>query len=586
MTDILKIDSATLAKVALDTHNPVMITDYNGNIMWINNAYKDYYGYTLEQLVSERGKSIFGKLTDPEVKVAFGKSIIHKETVRFERKSINRDHSEKWAISTITPIIENKKVVQLIIIDSDITNQKIAEKKIIKQSEEISRKNSKIEAQLHEIQYQKEEIQAQNEEIQAQLEEIVQINSELSKYKNHLEELVEKRTKELEEAKEKAEESDRLKTAFLSNMSHEIRTPMNAIIGFSGLLIDQNDLESKNQEYTDIIRNSCTYLLNLVDDIIDISKIEIGQVDIRPMKCNVAKILNEIHLAHLNQGKLQPNVDFNLSIPSEYSNLHFNTDQKRLYQIISNLVSNAIKFTNKGFIEFGFTVNSKNSTPKTKELRFFIKDSGIGIKQEELPQIFDRFRKFAHSKEKMYEGSGIGLTITKNLVHLLNGNIEVKSEYGKGTEFYISFDLEQDKDSHSNDNNTKQTQLTEQYNWSGKTILIGEDEDFNYKLLESILVNYGTKILWGVNGKETLEIFQKESNIDLILLDIKMPIMDGYEAIKKIRKEDKNIPVIAQTAYAMVEDEDKILQAGFTSYISKPIIIDLLLELIEKTINS
>ncbi len=579
MTDILKIDSATLAKVALDTHNPVMITDYNGNIMWINNAYKDYYGYTLEQLVSERGKSIFGKLTDPEVKVAFGKSIIHKETVRFERKSINRDNTEKWAISTITPIIENKKVVQLIIIDSDITNQKIAEKKIIKQSEEISRKNSKIEAQLHEIQYQKEEIQAQ-------LEEIVQINSELSKYKNHLEELVEKRTKELEEAKEKAEESDRLKTAFLSNMSHEIRTPMNAIIGFSGLLIDQNDLESKNQEYTDIIRNSCTYLLNLVDDIIDISKIEIGQVDIRPMKCNVAKILNEIHLAHLNQGKLQPNVDFNLSIPSEYSNLHFNTDQKRLYQIISNLVSNAIKFTNKGFIEFGFTVNSKNSTPKTKELRFFIKDSGIGIKQEKLPQIFDRFRKFAHSKEKMYEGSGIGLTITKNLVHLLNGNIEVKSEYGKGTEFYISFDLEQDKDSHSNDNNTKQTQLTEQYNWSGKTILIGEDEDFNYKLLESILVNYGTKILWGVNGKETLEIFQKESNIDLILLDIKMPIMDGYEAIKKIRKEDKNIPVIAQTAYAMVEDEDKILQAGFTSYISKPIIIDLLLELIEKTINS
>ena len=723
-----KIEAGKLAKVALDTHNPVMLMDHNGNIEWINNASTESYGYSYDQLIAERGRSIFGKYTDSNVKVAFGKSIIYKETVRFERKIITRAGNETWAISTITPIIENDKVVQLIIIDSDITKQKIAEAKIIEQSEEIAKKNIKIQTQLEEIQTQNEEIQAQNEEIQSQLEEIVKINvelkklsvvaaktnnaimiadprgniewineafeklygytlkefrefkgntihsasqnpnikeiilkcieekkpinynlknytksgkevwvqttltpildeyneissliaidsditelkeaekkisdhleqiknqhnilgkqnTELEKYRNHLEHLVLKRTEELEKAKEKAEESDILKSAFLANMSHEIRTPMNAIIGFSNLIVSRNFDDSDKQEYIEIINNSCESLLNLVDDIIDISKIEVGQLDIERKICNASKIIKEIYDINNSQAVVQPNVNFLLNIPTNYSNININTDPRRLQQILTNIVSNALKFTEKGTVELGYYIHDgiQNSTETTK-IVFFVKDTGIGIKEEETPLIFERFRKLVNTKSKIYGGSGIGLAITKNLVELLNGEIRVKSQPDVGTEFYVSFNVElcqscklQDSDvSKFEDKNKNKI-----FNWPDKTILIGEDEEFNYKFLAKVLEDTGVKIIWGTNGREVIELFNKKPDIDLVLLDIKMPELDGYEVIKEIRTVNKDIPVVAQTAYAMAGDREKLIKAGFTNYISKPIKVELLLEIID-----
>lgn len=714
-----KIEAKKLAKVALDTHNPVMLTDYNGNIEWINNAYTESYGFTYDQLIAEREKSIFGKFRDPNVKVAFGKSILFKETVRFERKNITRSGSEVWSISTITPIIESEKIVQLIIIDSDITKQKLAEIKIIEQSNEIANKNKKIQTQ-------NEEIQAQNEEIQAQFEEIVSINgelkklsvvaaetnnaimiadpygniewinkafeklygyslkelknntffsssqnpnikddilkcinekkpinyslkyftksskeiwvqttltpilnendeilslitidsditelkdaemkisdqleqiknqhnilnnqnSELEKYRNHLEDLVLKRTKELEEAKEKAEESDKLKSAFLANMSHEIRTPMNAIIGFSNLIIGEGSDNSEKQEFAGIINNSCETLLNLIDDIIDISKIEVGQLNIEHKNCNVSKVLKEIYDINATQNTVQSDVDFILNIPPKFSDISILTDPRRLHQILSNLVSNALKFTEKGKVEFGFYINDEaNNSNKEKKIIFFIKDTGIGIKEEEIPQIFERFRKFAKVKSKVFRGSGIGLAITKNLVELLDGEMQVKSQLDVGTEFYVSFKVDLIKPFELPENKTfKQINKNKIYKWSDKTILIGEDEEFNYKFLERVLNDTGVKIIWGANGKEVIELFNKNHDIDLVLLDIKMPVLNGYEVIKEIRKANKDIHVVAQTAYAMTGDKEKLINSGFSSYISKPIKTELLLEIIDSVL--
>ncbi|NOQ26594.1 MAG: PAS domain S-box protein [Bacteroidales bacterium] len=711
-----KNEAKKLAKMALDTHNPVMLTDYNGNIEWINNAYTESYGYSYDQLIAERGKSIFGKDRDPNVKVAFGKSILFKETVRFERKNITRSGSEVWSISTITPIIESEKVVQLIIIDSDITKQKLAEIKIIEQSNEIANKNKKIKTQI-------DKIQTQNEEIQAQFEEIVNINgelkklsvvaaetnnaimiadpygniewvnmafeklygyslkelkdntifsssqnpnikddilncinkkkpvnyslkfitklgkeiwvqttltpilnendeissliaidsditelkdaekkisdqlkqiknqhnilnnqnSELEKYRNHLEDLVIKRTKELEKAKEKAEESDKLKSAFLANMSHEIRTPMNAIIGFSNLIIGEGSDNSEKQEFAGIINNSCETLLNLIDDIIDISKIEVGQLDIEHKNCNVSKVLKEIYDINATQNTVQSDVDFILNIPPEFSDIYILTDPRRLHQILSNLVSNALKFTEKGKVEFGYYINNEaNNSNKEKKIVFFIKDTGIGIKEEEIPQIFERFRKFAKVKSKVFRGSGIGLAITKNLVELLDGELQVKSQLDVGTEFYVSFKVDLIKPFELQENKTfKQINKNKIYKWPNKTVLIGEDEELNYKFLERVLNDTGIKIIWGANGKEVIELFNKNPNIDLVLLDIKMPVLSGYEVIKEIRKANKDIHVVAQTAYAMTGDKEKLLNSGFSSYISKPIKLELLLEMID-----
>lgn len=390
--------------------------------------------------------------------------------------------------------------------------------------------------------------------------------------------------KNLIQAKEKAEESDRLKSAFLSNMSHEIRTPMNAILGFSTLLSDPTVTEEERLEFLKIIRERGNDLMRIMDDIIDIAKIEAGQIKIEIKDCPVNNLLSSIYLTinEVRKKNLKSGIDLRLKQFSPDKDFTILTDGNRLKQILTNLLENALKFTEKGFIEFGYTFKTGSHT--NPMIEFFVRDSGIGIPREKHGMIFERFRQADDTNTRKYGGTGLGLTICKNLVQLLNGEIKLESEPGKGTTFFVSLPLTTSVTSHA----ASQSGVREFPEFSGvfegKTLLIVEDEESNFFLLERILKRTDANVLWAKNGIEAITM-AGNGNIDLILMDIRMPVMDGYEATEAIRKFNQSVPIIAQTAYALKGERERSLSSGCNGYISKPIDTREFLETVLKFIN-
>jgi len=368
-------------------------------------------------------------------------------------------------------------------------------------------------------------------------------------------------------AKEKAEESDKLKSAFLSNMSHEIRTPMNAILGFSTLLSDSSLTETEKSEYVHIIKERGNDLMRIIDDIIDVAKIESGQIKIEIKECYVNIILTTL-LVTLNEVKRKQaknKIILNCLPGNTDKNFSILIDGNRLRQIMTNLIENALKFTEEGSVEFGYTIKNERKEPS---IEFFVRDTGIGIPQEMHEVIFERFRQVDDTNTRRYGGTGLGLTISKNLVRLLGGDIRVESERGKGTSFFIKFPLQMT--STKPEPVVAVAESKAEANWSGKVALVVEDEESNYFLIDRILKRTGISILWARNGKEAVEMC-RTNKIDAVLMDIRMPIMDGYEATQEIKKNKKDLPVIAQTAYALKGEREKSLAAGCDAYISKPI---------------
>lgn len=369
-------------------------------------------------------------------------------------------------------------------------------------------------------------------------------------------------------AKEKAEESDKLKSAFLSNMSHEIRTPMNAILGFSTLLSDASLTEAEKSEYVQIIKERGNDLMRIIDDIIDVAKIESGQVKIEIKECFVNVLLTAIHvtLNEVKRKQAKNKIVLNCLPGNTDKDFSILTDSNRLRQIMTNLIENALKFTEEGFIEFGYQIKNEGIEPL---IEFFVRDTGIGIPQEMHEVIFERFRQVDDTNTRRYGGTGLGLTISKNLVKLLGGDIRIESERGKGTCFFITLPL-QKTITKPEVVAPKVTEATAEPNWSGKIVLIVEDEESNYFLINRMLKRSGLTLLWAKNGKEAIEVCRTRE-IDVVLMDIRMPIMDGYEAAQEIKKDKKELPIIAQTAYALKGEREKSLAAGCDAYISKPI---------------
>ena len=380
---------------------------------------------------------------------------------------------------------------------------------------------------------------------------------------------------ELVLAKEMAEESDRLKSAFLANMSHEIRTPMNGILGFSNLLRKKNITEELRQKYIQLINANGELLVKIIDDIIDLSKIESGQLKIIKDECNIYNLLYELNSFFEKQkSKLnKKGVSLILNEPQN-KELTIETDTLRLKQVLMNLIENAIKFTSQGRVEFGFIKKGN------KHIQFYVNDTGIGIPYEKQQLIFDRFLQLDYSPSREYGGTGLGLTISKNLVEMMGGQIWVESKPGEGSNFGFVIPLKEVK-SLVDFKVDKDILISEEYNWKGKTILVAEDELDNYYLLEEFLKGTGVNLIWAKDGLESVQKFKK-NNIDLVLLDMKMPNLSGYEAAKEMRKVNLDIPIIAQTAYALTGDKEKILLAGCDDYISKPIEMEKTLHLISK----
>jgi signal transduction histidine kinase len=385
--------------------------------------------------------------------------------------------------------------------------------------------------------------------------------------------ILEIKNRHLQLALIKVKESDRLKSAFLANISHEIRTPMNGIIGFCSLLGEPNLPDDKKKNYSEIIISSSNQLLSIINDILDISRIEAGMAEIINSHVPVDKLLTGIESFYKPQiAKKSLKFELINKLPSEENDIV--TDRGKLQEILDNLISNALKFTDQGHIILGCERSGN-------ELRFYVEDTGIGIDPSFHEKIFERFTQAEVSDGRIFGGTGLGLSIAKGLVELLGGKIDLKSESGKGTIFsftipYLRFSKNQETDFAEKKN------LNIHNGINDLTILIAEDEEVNYQYFVELLTGLRTKIIHAKNGKEAIELCRKHPEIDIVLMDIKMPLLNGLDATREIRTFRSELPVIAQTAYATLADRKLALDAGCNDFLTKPISKQDVLNTVEK----
>jgi PAS domain S-box-containing protein len=508
-------------------------TQSDGTYIAVNNSFLRLVNLSRDEVIGKKGHEL--GLIDAE-----------------ERAKLRRELQEKGTMHNIEVIAKSTSGQQLHLLTS-IENTELAGEActIVTMLDITERKQAELL-----LQEKSEEIEAQNEEYQQLNEELQQTNEELL------------------EAKERAEQSDQLKTAFLQNMSHEIRTPMNAIMGFSELLTEQYNNKTKLEQFAKIINQRSSDLLEIINGVLDVAKIESGQVNINLEECRLLSLFAELSIFfkeyRKKQGKqhIEFSIQSNCDIPDEM----IRTDKVKLKQILINLIGNAFKFTDKGEIHAGCSLDANH------HILFYVSDTGIGIPYNKHDFIFERFARLEPKPDHLYGGTGLGLSIVKGLIDLLGGKIWLESEPGKGTTFYFSFPYERVSPLPQE---SLEAENTEKYNFSNKTILIVEDDVYNADYLSEILNGTGFEITRVSTGKEAIEI-SKSQKLDIILMDIRLPDMDGYTAINIIRKYKPDLKIIAQTAYASLDDKEKAINAGCNDYISKPIGRKALLSMIKE----
>jgi len=368
--------------------------------------------------------------------------------------------------------------------------------------------------------------------------------------------------RELHKAKDKAEESDRLKMAFLANISHEIRTPLNAIVGFNRILAAPDGLLPEERvRLVNIINQNSSQLVRIVENTIDISKFETEQFRLLVRPCRLNELLEDLFQEIFEQGLVSNSVKFSIRKEFAEAGLNIFTDGFRLKQVIENLLINALKYTENGFVEFGYTLRDTNT------LLFYVVDSGVGIPEERHATLFDPFTPGA-SRHNETGGLGVGLPLSKKVIGRLGGEIWFSSSMGSGSSFYFTIPLVMADPKFAVDKQHVGTSCPE---WLGKQILIADDLEENYYLLKAAIKDTKATIYWAKDGSQAVNMIRSNPNIDLILMDLRMPVMDGYRATEEIRTINERIPVICQTAYADSEDKEKIGNIAFDALFTKPI---------------
>ncbi len=374
-------------------------------------------------------------------------------------------------------------------------------------------------------------------------------------------------------AKQHAEESDRLKSAFLNNISHEIRTPLNGIMGFTELIADAKTSEKQAQDYKEIIRSSSNQLLSVISNVLELSKIQAGNVEVNFSTFDIEKtILNLI--ASFSYEIKEKQLTLETNFPAKNEQRLINSDEDKFQQILSNLINNAIKFTSKGGIEVGYL-------RLNDAFQFFVKDTGVGIKPENAKKIYQFFTQEDQSLSRSFGGLGVGLSIAKSYVELLNGTISFESQPGTGTTFFFTLPRITSKVTKSEEMDKSPDLIALKHD---QTVLVVEDEEFNLFLMKEILKNSGIVTLTASNGAEAVEICQKDSTVDLVLMDIRMPVMNGYEATKIIKSIRKDLPVIAVTAFTQAQDSSQ--KNIFDSFISKPYVKDEVTKIVSRFLHN
>ena len=394
------------------------------------------------------------------------------------------------------------------------------------------------------------------------------------------ERLVAKVNEEHLAAKKKAENSDQLKSAFISNISHEIRTPINSILGYSKILME-SACDEQQKNHINVISKSGRYLLQLIDDIIDISRIEADELKIMPAAVSINDLIYNLKKQfYLDSSNSQMNnIEFRLNLPLENNDQPIvYTDEFRVKQVLSHLLSNAFKFTKEGYVELGYEIADR------KELIFFVRDTGTGISMEDRKIIFNRFQQGPNPSEQVLSGTGLGLAISKGLAKLLDGEIWMESEIGRGSTFFFKIPFKEAEMEITGESEKKYTERAGIPKLKRKKILIAEDDFYCREILKYMLKKTDATLLIAKDGREALNKFRQDK-IDLVLLDLRLPQIDGYKVLKEIRSGNPDTLVIAQTAYAMQEDIRKFKEAGFTDYLTKPIDDGVLYNLLRKYLS-
>jgi PAS domain S-box-containing protein len=543
-------DANITYRIMIEEMNEGAVTfNTGGTVLYCNKAFARLVGQPVEEITS-RPITKFLNYSPGELV----KSVSSLKTRKSAKKLIKLTDSEGENIP-VQISLHKTVMAEMEIYLMTVTDQrgKLYMRKLNLQKAALEKLTSRLMAAKEESEQAITLLKKNNLDYAILNHEFVAINNKLSQA-----------NEELLLAKKRAEKSDKLKSAFIANMSHEIRTPLNSILGYTKILKERVE-DDDQKKYIDVITQSGRHLLSLINDIVDLSRLESDEIRIIPTIVS----LNDLMLQTRKQfeayvmNKEKQHIEFRLKIPHEINPV-INIDELRIRQVLSNLLSNAFKFTARGAVEFGYNIVDNHL------LKFYVSDTGQGISEENQKIIFNRFQQGARSPKETVPGTGLGLAISKGLVRLLGGEIELESKEGFGSTFCFTIPFEeasQDKQGEPERNQLESTgipQLRE------KKVLISEDDFYSREMMIYLLKKTGANLIIAKDGRETMKKF-RQNTIDLVLLDIRLPKMDGFEIIRKIRLKDREIPVIAQTAYAMNEDIRKFREAGFTDYLTKPI---------------